>query len=511
MDLELRIGLDAISSYKRLAYTPWHAIAELVDNSTQSFFDHENELKTAYAKAGQSLEISITYDSQGTGIFRIHDNAMGMSYEELQNALYVARPPANTTGRSKYGMGLKTAASWMGNIWEVKTKKLGETVEHSVRIDVEQIAHGHNKFPDLPVDNKNSDLHYTIVEISELNRKFQGRTLGRIKDFLRSMYREDLRRNILTLLWQGVALTWEELDNDLLKDHDGKNYKKSFAFTVDGKSVKGWVAILLHGSRANAGFSIIHAGRVIRGWPDPWRPTRLYGQLQGSNNLVNQRLVGEIHLDQFDVSHTKDDILWIGDQEDGVENELLKACADYRDIAAKPRKGQEDERGPSEVETNAAVDELKKELFSPEMVDQINLEPVPPKDVVKTVFQTLIDSVVRGHEETFQGHIGELAVKLFLAGDLSPNDPYVLIEASQISQVIIIVNIVHPHWHQLKGSEGVLNYLRHCVYDGVAEWKAMAKASRIDPDTIKLLKDGLLRVPFVIERDNARSDEGNIA
>jgi hypothetical protein len=44
-----------------------------------------------------------------------------------------------------------------------------------------------------------------------------------------------------------------------------------------------------------------------------------------------------------------------------------------------------------------------------------------------------------------------------------------------------------------------LNFLRHCTYDGVAEWKAYFKAGRIDPDTIKMIKDNLLRVPFEIE------------
>ena len=45
--------------------------------------------------------------------------------------------------------------------------------------------------------------------------------------------------------------------------------------------------------------------------------------------LVNQRLIGEIHLDAFEVSHTKDDILWMGDEEDTVQSELKQVCAEY--------------------------------------------------------------------------------------------------------------------------------------------------------------------------------------
>src|SRR5205809_8070667 len=105
MALELKIGLDVINSYKRLAYTPWHAIAEFVDNSTQSYFDNKAALDDVYAKDGKGLLVSVVYDKD-EGLLRVYDNAMGMSLDELKNALHVARPPRHTTGRSKYGRGL---------------------------------------------------------------------------------------------------------------------------------------------------------------------------------------------------------------------------------------------------------------------------------------------------------------------------------------------------------------------------------------------------------------------
>lgn len=499
MPLELQIGLDVISSYKRLAYTPWHAIAEFVDNATQSYFDNRETLDAAFEQSGESLTVSIAYDhDQDGGFLRVADNAMGMSYEELQNALHVARPPANTSGRSKYGMGLKTAGCWIGNQWTVRTKKLGEQIEHSVTVEVDRIAGGENELPYTSLDGKDPHLHYTVVEVTQHNRRFRGRTLGKIRDFLSSMYRVDFRNNVLTLVWQGATLTWQDTDEKLLPAQDGTPFKKEFQFDVDNKVVHGWVGILARGSRAEAGFSIIYCGRVVRGWPDSWRPSSLYGQIQGSNDLVNQRLVGEIHLDPFTVSHTKDDILWLGTQEEEIEKELLKHCGDYRDTAKEYRKGSEDERGPSEAETETAIDELKRELASPEIVDLVTLEPIPDEDVVNSAVARITQSVVESRDETVKASVGTLDVKIYVISDLSPNDPYVTVEAAQPSQVIVIVNMTHPHFLQLKGSEGVLNYLRHCTYDAIAEWQARSKASRIDPNTIKLLKDKLLRVPFSI-------------
>lgn len=466
--ITLTIQADAINSYKRLAYTPWHALAEFIDNSTQAYFDNRHLLDAALATEGDILEVSIAYDKDA-GQLRISDNSIGMSLPDLEHALHVALPPKNTAGRSKYGMGLKTAACWLGNMWTIKTKKLGEAVEHQATINVEKIAAGEGALEYKAIEGRAPEKHYTVIEISDLNRSFQGRTLGKIREFLGSMYREDFRAKRLRLTWNGTPLEWKEVDDRILKAVNGSMYKKTFEFEVDGKKVHGWVGILDKGGRADAGFSVIHCGRVVRGWPDSWRPSRLYGQFQGSNDLVNQRLVGEIHLDGFEVSHTKDDILWLGDQEDQVEKKLLQCCEDYRQTAQDRRKGDDDERGPSETETNVALDELKKELTSPEMVDAILLETVPAPEVSGDAGPDDYDSI-RGFDATFSATIGKLGVKGFLRPDMSPNDPYVTHDSAHESEVLIIINQTHPHWKQLKGSDGVLNYLRHCVYDGIAEW-----------------------------------------
>ena len=142
MALTLKIGLDAVTSYRRLAYTPWHAIAEFVDNSTQSYFNNKDALDRAYSDERTKLTVSIVYQRESGGLLRVVDNAMGMSYEELEHALHIGRPPACTDGRSKYGLGLKTAASWIGNKWTIRTKKLGDTVEHEVTVNIDAIARG---------------------------------------------------------------------------------------------------------------------------------------------------------------------------------------------------------------------------------------------------------------------------------------------------------------------------------------------------------------------------------
>ena len=507
--MQLIVGPDAITSYRRLDYSPWHAIAEFVDNSTQSYFDNRDVLDQRLKhEEDKILSVSVVYD-RSSDLLRVADNAMGMSSTDLERALHVACPPVNTTGRSKYGMGMKTAACWLGNLWTIKTKKLGESVEHTVTVDVDKVARNQ---PDGVVYKKAPkvvDRHYTVIEVIAMNRTFQGRTLGKIGDFLRSMYRSDLRTGILDLRWRDQLLTWDSLEGRLLIASDGKKYRKDFSFDVDGKTVKGWVGILDPGSRADAGFSMLQANRVLRGWPDAWRPSSLFGQYQGSNDLVNQRLVGEVHLDGFDVSHTKDNILWRGSQEDNVEAGLKAHCASYRDFAKDRRLDDDDQRAPSEVDTKAALDDIKKELTSPEMVDQINISVLPTLEAIHASNERILKSVVGTRSATEQGTIDctpPIAWKVFLQ-KMSPNDPYVVSDSTMDNEITVIVNLNHPYFtRQLGGLESVRDYFRQCIYDSVAEWQARAKTSRIDSDTIKLLKDRLLRVPLKMESHAA--DEG---
>ena len=400
-------------------------------------------------------------------------------------------------------MGMKTASCWIGNKWTVRTKKIGESREHYVTIDVDKIANGDNDLSYHVTGDRPKGDHYTIIEIRDHNQVFHGRTIGKIKDFLRSIYRQDLRHKWVAIEWQGSPLEWDDSDFQFLTAKDGSSYKKDFEFIVNDKIVKGWVGILNRGSRANAGFSILHADRVVRGWPESWRPETIYG-FQGRNDLVNQRLVGEIHLDDFDVSHTKDDILWYEDEQEQVEDLLKKACDDYIVTAREHRRRREDESRLTDVEIQTALEEIQAEIRSPEFLDAVVLEDVPAPAAVDEALRPL-KLAIGSREPSFQAWLAQAQFEVlgYLVNDYSVNDPYVVVESTEESRVLIIINTQHPHWSQLAGDEGALNYLRHCTYDGVAEWQARRKSASLDPDTIKVLKDKLLRISLEIEAKGA--------
>ena len=500
--MKLELGLDVLRSYKRLPYTAWHALAEFVDNSTQSYFNHKEELDKALAADGTVLEVNIVYDKEDLGLIRISDNAMGMSYDELTSALHVGLPPANVKGRSRYGLGMKMAACWYGNNWKIVTKRLGETTEYTVSIDVERVAGGDDELHESQVTDLSPDLHYTRIEIANLNRKPQGRTLGKIRAFLAAMYRLDIQRRLLVLSWQNTPL--EAVDDwKFLKDSLGNEYRKEFDFTVNEKRAWGWVGVLDVGGRPKAGFAIVHQDRMIQTWPEAWHPESLYGQTAGSNDLVNQRLVGEVHLDDFDVSHTKDDIHWVDDEEDQLQNKLKEVCAEYRDVARRTKKS----RAHQEAAIQIAAKALEAELNSTEMVDLIDATPPSPDSIAAddTLLLDETDTSAADFRATFPYSGRAVTVIGKLDTTKSANDPYVLSEATQESRVLVVINMNHPHIATID-ENGLLNYFRHCTYDALAEWRARNQLSNVDPGTIKRLKDQFLRLSFDIEMH----DDGDV-
>jgi hypothetical protein len=48
--INIRPATSVYATYQRLSYKPWYAIAEFVDNSTQNYYDHKEELQAAYRR-----------------------------------------------------------------------------------------------------------------------------------------------------------------------------------------------------------------------------------------------------------------------------------------------------------------------------------------------------------------------------------------------------------------------------------------------------------------------------
>lgn len=492
MEAELLIGPQALSAYSRLSYTMWHALAEFIDNSTQSRKNYEGVIDEVLREEGSPLVVDIVHDKVNRRIM-ITDNSIGMTRQDLTNALRVAHPTADSTGRSKYGMGMKTAACWIGKHWRVITSEWGSGEEWTADVDVEAIAQRGAKVP-LSVQTVGTDKHFTTIEISDLNRNIQKRTEENIRAYLGSMYRNDIIAGELKLLYGGEEiLAPDEAPFDT--DAAGRPMKLDLqGLEVGGKPITGWVGVLRKGGRKFGGFSLFQNGRQIQGFPTAWKPRAIFGGVddEGANNLVAQRLTGVLNLDGFEVSHTKDAILFQGDEEDELETKLAEITADYRAYATR-RRGDKTQLWTRE-KIRDLVQNMSQEFASSEMSDAVNNTVLPPLEAIVANNQRQISALTQDDYLTKFTVANQIKINVALQ-ERSEHDPYVTIFATaELDTIDIVINRLHPYYESLETSEAIDECIRQFVFDAIAEYKVHKQQSTVNPDSVRRGKDSLLRV-----------------
>jgi hypothetical protein len=348
--VSIRPGVSVLAVLRHLNYTPWFALAEFVDNALQSFTDNRTALEALHGN-GLRLKVAIDVDSAAPGRITIRDNAAGISRDAFPRAFRPAAIPPDCSGLSEFGMGMKSAACWFAPRWQVRTKAIGESVERMIRFDIAKIVR--DDIEELSIEDTPAkpEHHYTEIVLDDLHHIPIGRTLGKIKEHLTDIYRVFLRQGILELKVNGDPLVYEEppilvaaYDKDATSTE--RVWRKEIAFELgNGLAVHGFAALRDPGNYARSGFALFRRGRLIEGsGEDGYRPPLLFGT-SGSSSYARLRLFGELHLDGFQVSHTKDGFRWDENEQpflellrehlDSDDLPLLRQCESYRSLASK--------------------------------------------------------------------------------------------------------------------------------------------------------------------------------
>ncbi|MBV9096490.1 MAG: ATP-binding protein [Frankiaceae bacterium] len=323
-------GVGILGVFGHLNYEPWFALAEYVDNALQSAAKSRAQLRRLEPR--YRLRVDIAYEREDGGRLVIEDNAGGIARSDFGRAFKAAEIPPDRSGLSEFGMGMKSASIWFARNWRVVTTSPGDPNVYTVEFDMDTVLS--NKVERLEVEQRAAsvDDHYTRLELWNLNQFLHGRTLGKVRDHLREIYRAFLRDDRL-ILWVG-GQNLEYAEPEVLKAADYRagdlegvsdevvEWRKDVSFTLDrGVKVEGWAAIRAEGRTSGNGLSLFRRGRVIVGTSDaPYRPIRVFGQ---SNSYRSQRLFGELTVEGLPVSHTKDGFQWHGDEEE-FEDKLRK-------------------------------------------------------------------------------------------------------------------------------------------------------------------------------------------
>lgn len=391
--VNIRPQVTMLSILKHIEYETWFALAEFIDNSIDSYLKNENILKQI---GGDDfiLEVSVEINEPENRI-TIRDNAGGIGEADYSRAFRAAEVPPDTSGLSEFGMGMKSAACWFADNWCVTTTALGETELKKVSFDMKKIFE--DKLEELDVEIKpcNKDHHYTIVELIDVNRMPRRKGVGKVKDHLRSIYREFIRKGTLKLSLNNEELKFSESKVLFVPRYDEQNgepilWRKDINFRIDsGLSVHGFVAIREKASVNESGFALFRRGRVIEGsFDNGFRPDFIFGN---PNSFRYQRIFGELHLEGFSVNFTKKGVQWdenldiflrlLRDDIDTKNFPLLKQADNYR-----VRASEKEYKAATKV-LNETVNDFQKKV--PQAVEEVLnavliSEPEEKVELIKT-------------------------------------------------------------------------------------------------------------------------------
>jgi Histidine kinase-, DNA gyrase B-, and HSP90-like ATPase len=363
--VNIRPGVSILSVLRHLNYRPWFAVAEFIDNALQSFVTNRRALAAAEGESAK-LRVEIEFDTSAGGRIVVRDNAAGIAVRDYARAFKPAEVPPDTTGLSEFGMGMKSAACWLASEWSVRTSALGENVERTVSFDVTEIIK--RRLEELTIQSRRAapEAHYTEIVLDNLHKMPQGRTIAKIKEHLASIYRVFLRGDSLELTFCGTPLTYQEppvLSAPYYRTPAAESvlWRKEIDFDFgEGQRASGFAALREKASVSGAGFALFRRNRLIQGSSDEgYRPEAIFGK---SNSYRYQRLFGELHLDGFEVSHTKDGFRWeehedtflefLHEHLDADPLPLLTQAEEYR---VRPRRGSFTHGARAAVERTAGV------------------------------------------------------------------------------------------------------------------------------------------------------------
>lgn len=320
---------------RHLNYKAQYAFAEYIDNSISSFEENRASLLKLDPEFRLRIEIEVGADE-----IRIKDNAGGIPRDQYARAFKTAeRPPDPKKGLNEFGMGMKTASIWLSSHWTVVSSALGEKDTGTVVFEVQKMIDSKQTIIKPTWKPKpNAHHHGTTIILTKLNRRITH--LDNIKRHLGEIYRGYLRSKLVDIRIYRTGenendpesiVTFEEMRPLVAKaaypngPKGEVTWKKDFTIKLSGgQTVTGTAMVLEKGSTPKAGLYLFRRKRLIIGASESYRPFEIFGR---STTFPYQRIYGELHLEGFEVTHTKDDIIWgsNGDDEENFIKEVKKA------------------------------------------------------------------------------------------------------------------------------------------------------------------------------------------
>lgn len=493
--VSVAIGTSMYGRFKDLPNTPSHVLAEFVDNALQSYRDNKSILESMEPDYKLRVSIYFAMDADGKIIsVDVNDNAGGISKDKFNTAFMPAKKPDNDLGLNEFGMGLKTAACWLGEDWLVKTSAINEPESKTINFCLNDICA--EDLRELPVKYKaeNSQEHYTHIHIeSPTSNMPSKKSIGKICNELSSIYRVSLRNKEFELYVQDKSITFEDypvLNEPYVHDSEGNPifWKKEVRVQIGPYKGKGFVGILKDIKQGRNGFVILRRGRAVVGNEDNHR---YYPKFMGSQGTFKyKRLFGEIEVEGFNVSFNKNDIPdrenlealfdMIKEQIYLPDFNMLKQAEDYRvsttkkDVLKIIRKHK---NTPKDKKTPVSISSTSQPATS----DASNMVSIVPADDRDNSYEDTF--CVDGKEYTLKIDFCEGGTELFY-NDITDSDNNIL---------TCKVNMNHPFFENIdqKKSASSIVLIKSMA---IAKFAALKKDDDSITGFMRLFNDYIMKV-----------------
>ena len=197
-------------------------------------------------------------------------------------------------------------------------------------------------------------------------------------------------------------------------------------------------------------------------------------------------------LDGFGVSHTKDKVLFEGEEEEELEKFLVAETRAYAEYAKSRRGGV---RGPkwSKEQVRDLVKDMQSEFVSAEIKDALNNAALPPIETIAA------NNLQQRQSLTAEDEIGRLDILpdlqvVISLKEASLYEPHVtFVPGAEANVIHVIINGLHPYYQTLEAKDAISECVQQYIFDAVAEFKASKLISQVNPDSVRNLKNNLLR------------------
>ena len=231
-------------------YRTYEALSELVDNSID-----------ARMSGPITVRITLDYANRSLGVT---DDGVGMGLDELRDAMTIARETDYPRGKrlGMFGLGMKTACSFLGGSFTIATSQQGSDLEYAVEYDEDRWERsgsaGWKNFPYASRPKPDRQGHGTAITVSKVKIPLYAEQTTIFKKRLGERYAEYIKQGQARILVNRVEC-------DPVSPPLAENSTRRFTIETSAGSIPAWIGLLRRRSVVGSyGIDLHYKNRLIK-------------------------------------------------------------------------------------------------------------------------------------------------------------------------------------------------------------------------------------------------------